>query len=153
MTTPAPLIATALLVLAGCSVPDNPPVGREIRWVDAETEALARRACYDCHSNETEWKGKHKVPIVNGWVEGHVRKGRCHMNFSEWDGPNEAAWDAVDELLDGDMPLPSYRRATKDARLTDDEIQALADGLEATFELDPPRDGERCDDDDGRDDD
>lgn len=129
-----------------CAVPENPPVEREIAWVDAETEALARRACYDCHSNETVWKGTHRIPVVNSIVRGDVKRARCKMNFSAWDGPNEEAWDAPDEVLDGDMPLPSYLQTHAPARLTDDERLLLAEGLLATFELDPPRDGERCED-------
>lgn len=140
------LLALALLS-AACGLPDNPPVEREITWVDAETEDLARRACYDCHSNETEWKSGHRVPIVNGMVKKHVREGRCHMNFSDWDGPNEAAWDAPEEVLDGEMPLRSYSRFHAPARLTDAERVALADGLARTFEIDPPVDGEGCEDD------
>lgn len=143
-----------LLALTGCPSLDNPPIGREIRWVDAETEELARRACYDCHSNETKWTAGHRVPIVRSIVAGDVKRGRCHMNFSEWDGPNEEAWDAVDELLDQDMPLKMYLATHGEARLTDDERLRLAEGIAATFEIDPPRDGERCeDDDDDRDDD
>ncbi|MCB9677997.1 MAG: heme-binding domain-containing protein [Alphaproteobacteria bacterium] len=134
------------LLAIGCALPDNPPVTREIEWIDAETEALARRACYDCHSNETVWKGGHRVPVVNSLVRSDVKRGRCKMNFSEWDGPNEDAWDAPSELLDGEMPLGLYLKTHEHARLTDDEVQALADGLNATFELDPPLDGERCED-------
>src|ERR671912_535728 len=33
----------------------NPPVGAEPSWDSPETRALARQACFDCHSNETEW--------------------------------------------------------------------------------------------------
>jgi len=33
----------------------NPAVTAPIKWNSAETEALARRACMDCHSNETVW--------------------------------------------------------------------------------------------------
>ena len=33
----------------------NPPVTREVRWNAPETRALAQRACFDCHSNETVW--------------------------------------------------------------------------------------------------
>lgn len=31
----------------------NPPVRREPAWDSPQTRALAVRACYDCHSNET----------------------------------------------------------------------------------------------------
>lgn len=134
----------ALLVVA-CKL-DNPPETHAIAWADAETEALARRACYDCHSNETHWPWYSRVPVVGNLVAGDVHRGRCHMNFSEWDGPNEEAWDAPDELLDGDMPLAMYAAAHEEARLSPDERARLAAGFRATFAQDPPRDGEACED-------
>lgn len=42
---------------------DNPPVTRAVQWDSPRSEELARRACYDCHSNETKWT----VPIVLRW--------------------------------------------------------------------------------------
>ena len=33
----------------------NPPVTTSLKWDSPQTEALARRACMDCHSNETVW--------------------------------------------------------------------------------------------------
>jgi hypothetical protein len=33
----------------------NPPVTQEPRWDQPRTRALAVRACFDCHSNETVW--------------------------------------------------------------------------------------------------
>ncbi|HHO52266.1 MAG TPA: hypothetical protein ENK18_15675 [Deltaproteobacteria bacterium] len=133
--------------LSACAVPPNPPVSREIVWIDAQTEALARRACYDCHSNETEWQAIHRLPLLNSIVEGDVARGRCHMNFSAWDGPNEEAAEAVEVLLDGEMPLPSYTLAHPRARLDDEEIVQLIEGIEATFATDPPLPGEACGDD------
>jgi hypothetical protein len=32
---------------------ENPPVTADAPWPDADSAALARRACYDCHSNES----------------------------------------------------------------------------------------------------
>ena len=34
---------------------ENPPVVQDAAWPDAETAELDRGACYDWHSNETEW--------------------------------------------------------------------------------------------------
>ena len=33
----------------------NPPVTAEPAWDSPQTRALAVRACFDCHSNETVW--------------------------------------------------------------------------------------------------
>jgi mono/diheme cytochrome c family protein len=32
----------------------NPPLVREPAWDSPQTQQLAQRACYDCHSNETK---------------------------------------------------------------------------------------------------
>jgi hypothetical protein len=33
----------------------NPPVIQELAWDSPATAELIRRACYDCHSNQTVW--------------------------------------------------------------------------------------------------
>ena len=132
--------------LLGACIPDNPAVTREIRWADAETEALARRACYDCHSNETDWPWYTRVPGVGAMVKGDVRRAREHMNFSTWDQENKDAEDAPEEVLEGEMPLPLYIKHHEEADLTDAERAALAEGLRATFAADPPLGGDGADD-------
>jgi hypothetical protein len=143
-----PLGLVAALLAAGCNL-DNPEPTREIVWADAETEELARRACYDCHSNETHWPWYSYAPVVGSFVAKDVHRARCHMNFSHWDRPNEDAYDAPEKILEKEMPLASYRAAHKEARLTDEERQRLAEGFLRTFQSDPPVDGgDPCEDDD-----
>jgi hypothetical protein len=150
MTRAAPL---ALLALAAAACRhDNPPVTRAIAWDSPRTAELAARACMDCHSNETHWPWTSYVPGIGWLVTTDVHRARCHMNLSEWDGPNEDAWDAPDEIRDGDMPLGLYTAAHRDARLTDSELEELAAGFERTFAADPPLPGEPCEDRDDRDD-
>lgn len=143
-----PLGLVAALLAAGCNL-DNPEPTREIVWADAETEEIARRACYDCHSNETHWPWYSYAPVVGSLVAKDVHRARCHMNFSHWDRPNENAYDAPEKILEKEMPLASYRAAHKEARLTDEERQRLAEGFLATLRSDPPIDGgDPCEDDD-----
>jgi hypothetical protein len=140
-------VRTLLLLplLVACKL-DNPRTTRDIVWSDPETEALARRACYDCHSNDTHWPWYSNVPVVGNLVAGDVHRGRCHMNFSEWDGPNEEAEEAPEEVREGEMPLGMYTAAHPEARLTPEEREQLAQGLARTFAADPPRAGEACED-------
>ncbi len=37
------------------AVQTNPPVVSEPQWNSPQTRALAVRACFDCHSNQTTW--------------------------------------------------------------------------------------------------
>src|SRR5262245_29166228 len=58
----------------------NPPVQSEPPWPDAQTEQLARGACYDCHSNETEWPVYSYIAPVSWLVRSDVDEGRHEMN-------------------------------------------------------------------------
>jgi hypothetical protein len=133
-------IALVLLLSAGCA-PKNPPVVRPVRWDSAETAALARRACADCHSNETVWPWYSRAPVVGALVRSDVQRGRAHMNFSDWGAPGNEADEAPEQLAEGEMPLPLYLRAHPDARLNPAERAALIAGLDRTLAGDPPRTG------------
>lgn len=125
---------------------DNPTTTREVVWADATTEALARRACYDCHSNETHWPWYSWMPIAGSLVTSDVHRGRCELNFSEWDRFYDDASEAPEKVREKEMPLGMYLAAHRDARLTDAERETLAKGLAETFRTDPPVGPRACDD-------
>ena len=112
---------------------DNPPVRQEPTWDSPETRALAERACFDCHSNETEWPWYSWVAPVSWLVERDVVEAREHLNFSEFDRPQKDAEEAAEEVEEGEMPLWFYLPLHSEARLTDAELATLIAGLEATF--------------------
>jgi hypothetical protein len=116
----------------------NPPVTREIKWDTAETRALVKRACFDCHTNETAWPWYSHVAPASFLVVNHVVDGRARLNFSEWDRPN-AGFDDVDRnVTRGEMPIWNYVLLHPEAKLTPAETQQLLQGLQATFRQDPP---------------
>lgn len=115
----------------------NPEVTREIRWDSPATAEIAQRACYDCHSNETEWPWYSYVAPVKWLIVEHVNHGREHLNFSQWDQPNEDADEIVEVVEEGEMPHPQYLRLHPEARLTDEEKAAFFAGVEATLAADP----------------
>jgi len=100
-----------------------------------QISAILRTACYDCHSYETHWPWYGHVAPVSWWLDSHVRDARERLNFSEWPrGDAERAarkWNHVAESVrDGDMPLPSYTRIHRAARLTEDQRKQLVDWAE-----------------------
>ena len=127
-----------LALLTACALPENPAVTRSIRWSSPEVEAIARRACYDCHSNETVWKTYHRVPGINAAVRHHVDEGRGFLNFSTWDQPQREAEEAIEAIEEGEMPLSSYLWVHPEANLSDADRAALIEGLRATLAADPP---------------
>jgi hypothetical protein len=119
------LFGVVQLVPYGWSHP-NPPVTRSPGWADATTEGLARAACYDCHSNETEWPVYSYVAPMSWLVRRDVEQGREELNLSELDqdGGHELD-DAAETIAEGSMPPRQYLLLHPDARLSVEEEQQL----------------------------
>jgi hypothetical protein len=116
----------------------NPPATREIHWDSPQTQALAQRACADCHSNTTVWPWYSNIAPISWVIANHVNDGRRRLDFSQWDRPNESSDQIIEEITTGRMPLWDYLLMHPEARLTPTEQQALIDGLKQTLANDPP---------------
>ena len=100
----------------------NPPVETDVP-ASPETRVVLRRACYDCHSNETVWPWYSRVAPVSWLLERDVREGREELNFSTWNRYTtqqqakllEESGEQVDE---GEMPPWFYLPLHPDARLS-----------------------------------
>jgi|WetSurMetagenome_2_1015567.scaffolds.fasta_scaffold77714_2 hypothetical protein len=107
----------------------NPAVIAEPKWDSPQTRALAKRACFDCHSNETTWPWYSYVAPVSWLIYRDVTEGRDRLNFSEWNRSQSAGLEASEQVLSGEMPPSFYLPLHPTARLTAAERQALAAGL------------------------
>jgi heme-binding protein len=111
----------------------NPPAAKEPAWNSSATRDLVRRACFDCHSNQTVWPWYSYVAPVSWLVQNDVNGGRMHLNFSEWDHPQRHAKDVAAQVKQGEMPLWFYLPMHPAARLTASEKEALMDGAEKSL--------------------
>jgi mono/diheme cytochrome c family protein len=111
----------------------NPGGGSEPAWDSATTRALASRACFDCHSNETKWPAYAHVAPASWLVQHDVEDGRAALNFSEWDRPYKEAGEAAEVVRKQEMPPLSYLLMHRDARMTVLEREQLARGLAGTI--------------------
>ena len=111
----------------------NPPGRVEPQWDAPATRALAVRACYDCHSNETIWPWYSHVAPMSWLAQRDVDEGRRKVNFSEWDRPQKEAPESAKAVREGEMPPWFYVALHPDARLTAEDTRALIGGLEATL--------------------
>lgn len=107
----------------------NPTVRVEPAWDSATTRQLAARACFDCHSNQTQWPWYSSVAPVSWLVHRDVNVGRKKLNFSEWDRPQKEAGESAEAVQKGEMPPWFYPWA----RLSADERQTLVRGLTASL--------------------
>ncbi len=113
----------------------NPSVQSEPNWDNPDTRALAKTACFDCHSNETNWGRWYESVAPASWlVQRDVDEGRQWLNFSEWNQGGKPR--EIDELWGtlqyGSMPPPQYLVLHSEAKLTQAEIDKLIAGLQAT---------------------
>ena len=130
-----PLLVLVVVFVAIQFVPygwkhSNPPVTQDAPWPDAESEHLARVACYDCHSNETNWPAYTYVAPFSWLTRRDVEEGRDKLNFSEWDRDQGEADKAAREVRDGSMPPDQYVLIHRDADLSDAEKEHLIAALE-----------------------
>ena len=137
-------IASGVIVLALIAIQfvpverSNPSVVNEVSWANEETREIAKKACFDCHSNETLWPWYSYVAPLSFRIAHHVNHGREYLNFSDWTQPNEG-FDEIKEVIDTDeMPLWDYLLMHSDAKLTPEEKETLLSGLYETYRMDPP---------------
>ncbi|MFT3693463.1 MAG: heme-binding domain-containing protein [Kofleriaceae bacterium] len=110
---------------------ENPRISAEPAWDRPETRELAKRACFDCHSNETKWPWYASVAPMSWVVQRDVEAARDTLNFSEWDHPQALAEEAGSSIVRGDMPPRKYMAAHPEANLTQAELEQLARSLNA----------------------
>lgn len=113
---------------------NNPSVVSEPAWDSPQTRALAARACFDCHSNETVWPWYSNIAPFSWLVQRDVEEGRRVMNFSEWNtGRRQRTEEIFEVIQEGYMPPSSYLPLHPQAQLTQSETTELIRGLQATF--------------------
>ncbi len=134
------LLTLAVIVFAGLIqlIPfgkdhANPAVVQEPKWDSPQTRALAKRACFDCHSNETTWPWYSDVAPVSWLIARDVQEGRQKMNLSDWGTGNRDVKRAAKVVTSGEMPPWYYVTLHPNASLSAEEKQQLSQGLQATF--------------------
>lgn len=112
-------------------VPDAPAGGQDIP-APAEVHALLERACYDCHSNRTDWPWYAHIAPLSWLLQRDVRNGRQRLNFSLWDeyasDPETARYKLEQvgaAVARGDMAPWYYRRLHPEARLSAAQLELL----------------------------
>jgi quercetin dioxygenase-like cupin family protein len=114
----------------------NPPVVADLPAPPAVAQIL-RNSCYNCHSNETKLAWFDQVAPAYWLVASDVKKARSHLNFSELGNAPKAQqvaflFEAVTQIQFGAMPLPSYRLAHPESRVTPEQLAILKSYLEST---------------------
>jgi hypothetical protein len=107
----------------------NPPVTADLR-APLEVKQILTNSCYDCHSNQTTLKWFDQIVPAYWVVNGDVKRGRMHLNFSELAAQpaakqKTALFESVDQIQLGAMPPRSYTRLHPGAVVSAGQLAAL----------------------------
>lgn len=103
--------------------------------VPGDVQSILKKACYDCHSNNTRYPWYAQVQPFRWFLDGHIKQGKEELNFSEFGTYSKKKQynklrSIGESIKEGTMPLNSYRVMHADARLTETEKNALSKWVE-----------------------
>ncbi len=112
------------------------------RYVN-EIKPIFKRACFDCHSDQTKYPWYYKIPGVKQLMDNHIEEAREHLDFSN-DFPFQSkkqkpqlklVHEIWEEIEEGEMPLWSYTIMHSEAKLAKDELQMIKDWVDYSQEV------------------
>ncbi|GAB3906449.1 hypothetical protein GCM10028803_38800 [Larkinella knui] len=96
---------------------------------DSVTTTL-KLACYNCHSNHTDYPWYANISPVSLWLAHHIDEGKDELNFSNFAQYDKKRMDhkleeVAEEVEESHMPLPAYTLVHQDAKLSEAQKQQL----------------------------
>jgi hypothetical protein len=111
----------------------SPDPAEDLLMLSAAPEPVAeliRYACYDCHSNQTDYPWYSQIAPVSWYLHMHIKKGKEDLNASTYGSLEKA--DKIEMLVDlcevveaGSMPLGSYELMHRSARLSEEDKASI----------------------------
>ena len=100
---------------------------------------MLKESCYDCHSNETIYPWYSYVAPISWLVVRDIKLGRDELNFSHWESQSKIDKaknldKIIDEVTDGNMPMPIYTIMHANAKLSDDDRRLITEWADSYAE-------------------
>ena len=130
------LIAIIIMQFIPTKLPENTPVSSQVNTpvqnANNEVMAILKTSCYDCHSNQTNYRWYSYVAPVSWQIAKDVAKGREALNFSEWNSLNKRKLvrklaDIKDQLNKDVMPMKIYTFIHSDTKLNPTQKLLITD--------------------------
>ena len=102
----------------------------QLYYVSPEISDILKRACNDCHTNNTIYPWYTNVQPFGWWMQEHVEDGKRNLNFSVFGtykpkDQDHAMEEIIEVIENNEMPLDSYTWMHSDAKLTEEEKENL----------------------------
>lgn len=97
-----------------------------ITSTDTRVKVLVKTACYDCHSNNTDYPWYAHIQPMGWLLASHIQDGKAELNFDDFVNYSQRRQQSklksiASQIRDDEMPLWSYSLLHKKARLTSDQ--------------------------------
>lgn len=111
-------------------------------------QAVLKKACNDCHSNNTVYPWYAELQPLGWWLDHHVDEGKEELNLDDFLNYSlRKQYHKLEEITEqvktGEMPLNSYTWTHKDAILTMEEkllLTSWSQGIRTQMEQQYPMD-------------
>jgi len=109
------------------------------RAVPSQVATLLHNACYDCHSNNTNYPWYNKVQPLAWFLEGHIQDAKRELNFNRFETYSRKEqkdfFEDIAFLVKNDkMPLSSYQFLHAESRLSEKEKQQIVNWAEEALQ-------------------
>lgn len=116
---------------------EQPADFAKVFQLPAGIRSILQNACYDCHSNNTNYPWYSSVQPIDWMMARHINNGKAKLNFTLFGSNSQRKQisklkEMVNQLKDDEMPLSSYKLMHSKARLSHQEITLLTGWLTAT---------------------
>lgn len=96
-----------------------------------KVEPIFKKACFDCHSNQTVYPWYYKIPLVDTYIDSDITEAKSHLDFSEGfpfishDSPKNDLSSIFKSITDNKMPPQNYLWLHSDAKLTIEDVKEV----------------------------
>jgi hypothetical protein len=100
-------------------------------------QTILKTACYDCHSNNTNYPWYTNIQPVGWMMARHIKEGKEELVFSEFGSYSlrrqiSKLKSIENSIKDGTMPLTSYTFIHKNAKLSQNDKALIIDWVQKT---------------------
>jgi hypothetical protein len=119
-----------------------------VATVPENVRIILKKACTDCHSNNTVYPWYSNIQPAYFWLNEHIKEGKREINFDEFAGYRLSKQyrkmeELIEQVNEGEMPLSSYSWIHKDTKVTNAEratltswAQGVMDTMKAHYPMD-----------------
>ncbi|MBS1511684.1 MAG: heme-binding domain-containing protein [Bacteroidetes bacterium] len=100
-------------------------------------QLILKRACYDCHSNNSNYPWYSNIQPVAWMMARHISNGKDKLNFSDFGSYTNRRQISklkgiANQIKDDEMPIASYKLMHPKARLLEAEKEMIMNWMNAT---------------------